>query len=128
MNQKKEEEQKAKEEQEKAEKEAKLKAEKEYEENFESIIVKKIDTGEKLTEKELRTLSWDYEVEREYGENRRWTRSVYSVCKLCDRFFMVVWEQGLTESQENEYYNQPYEVELHEYEKVITVKEWRKKE
>ena len=36
-----------------------------------------------------------------------------------------IQEQGLTESQQDSLMNQPYEVELHEYEKVIIVKEWK---
>jgi hypothetical protein len=36
----------------------------------------------------------------------------------------VEWEEGLTENQENEFYNQPYEVEKKTYEKTITVTEW----
>lgn len=117
---KKEEEERAK-----MEAEAKAKAEREYyEEHFEEIMVAKILNGEKLTEREIKELVWDYEVDREEGDNRRWTRSVTSIVRLCDRYFSIDWEQGLTECQENEYYNQPYEVVKHTYEKTITVTEW----
>ena len=102
-------------------------AEKE-EESFEEYILKKIDKNESLTERELKTLVFDYEIEKEYGENRRWTRSVNTIISLLDRTFEICWEQGLTECQENEFYNQPVEVEKHTYEKTITVTEWRKKE
>ena len=121
------EERRIKEEQEKAEKEAKLKAEKEYEENFESIMVNKIDNNEKLSEKELRILVNEYEYSEEAGGTGRWTQHMHTVVKLENRFFMIVWERGLTEYQENQFLYQPYEVELHEYKKVITVKEWIKK-
>ena len=103
--------------QEKAEKEAKEKAEKErieeekayYEEHFEEILVKKIDAGESLTESELSDMR-DFSIERDYGENRRWQRSVYDICMMCGRYFALTWEEGLTESQENEFFEQPYEV------------------
>lgn len=98
-----------------------------YHEHFEEIMVDKIDKNIDLTEEELKNIIWRYEVETSYGENRRWTRSVSSVVKMCDRFFMVDWEEGLTEYQENEYWDQPYEVEKKEYEKVIKVVEWSRK-
>jgi len=119
-------ERKEKEEQAKIEAELKAKQEKEYyEEHYEEIILNKIDSGEKLSERELASLVWDFEeVSREYGDNRRWTRSVTSIIKIDDRFFCVNWENGLTECQENEFYDQPYEVEKKTYEKTITVTEW----
>lgn len=98
-----------------------------YLEHFEEIMVNKIDNKENLTEKELRNVVFDYEIETEYGENRRWTRSVSTVVKLCNRFFMIEWEEGLTEYQPNEYLEQPYEVEKKEYEKLIKVVQWVKK-
>ena len=52
---------------------------------------------------------------------------MFTVVELCGRTFGINWFSGLTECQENEFNEQPYEVEKHEYEKVITVKEWRKK-
>ena len=111
----------------KEEKEVKEKEEEEYYINhFEEIIVNKIDNKEKLTRDELSEIIFSYEVDSEYGDNRRWSRTVSTVVELCGRFFMVDWEEGLTESQENEYYNQPYEVKKHTYEKTITVTEWLK--
>lgn len=121
------EEKRIKEEQEKAEKESKALEKEYYEEHFEEIIVQKIDKKEPLTEKELRILVYEYEYSKEEGANNRWTRSMYTVVNLCNRFFMVNWHQALTEYQEDEFMYQPYEVELHEYEKTIIVKEWVKK-
>lgn len=116
---------KEEEERQKADAEAKAKAEKEYyNTHFEEIMVNKIQNGEKLTEKELREVVQGYEIESDYGENRRWTRGVTSIVKLCDKYFSVDWEEGLTEYQENEFYEQPYEVEKYTYEKTITVTEW----
>lgn len=96
-----------------------------YEEHFEELMVQKIDHGKKLTEKELSNLVHEFGIETDHGENRRWTRSNYTICKLCGRYFEVDWEEGLTEYQDNEYRYQPVEVELHEYEKVITIREWK---
>lgn len=83
----------------------KAKQEKEYYENhYEEIILNKIDSGEKLNKSELSNLVWDFEeVDCEYGDNRRWSRSVTSIVKINDRFFCIKWENGLTENQENEF-------------------------
>lgn len=107
--------------------EQKEKEEKEYYmNNFEEIIVNKIDANEKLTESELSSLIWEYKVETEKGENRRWSRTNTTIVKLLDRYFSINWEEGLTEMQPNEFYEQPYEVKLEEYEKTITVRNWVK--
>lgn len=97
---------------------------------FEKYFIDKIDIGENLTERELRQFIWEVgtEVSREEGENRRWSRSVSVIKEVNGRFFSIDYEEGLTECQENEYYWQPYEVEKHEYEKTITITEWKKKE
>lgn len=97
--------------------------EKYYNEHFEEIMVKKIDNYEDLTKRELHMLS-EYAIDDEYGENRRWTRSVTSILKLQGRYFRLNWEEGLTKYQENEYFEQPVEVEKKEYQKTITVTEW----
>lgn len=113
----------------KLEEEQKAKEAKEYYwDHFDEIMVKKIDSGENLTEEELRTVVFETnEIELNKGENRRWSRSNSSVVEMCGRFFKLVWEEGLTEYQENQFYNQPYEVEKHTYEKTIIVTEWAKK-
>lgn len=101
-------------------------AKKYYNEHFDEIMVQKIDSHEELSEKELRRLVLECDVvDESKGENRRWSRTVTSIVELCDRFFAIVWEEGLTECQEDSFYDQPYEVKLHEYEKTITVKEWK---
>lgn len=95
--------------------------------NYEKELLKKIDNGEDLTRSELCDIIFEFEVENKKGENRRWSRSVRTISKIGDRYFATNWEQGLTESQENEYYEQPIEVEKKTYEKTITVTEWIEK-
>lgn len=99
-------------------------------EHFEEYILGKIDKDEDLTEDEIKRLVWDYEVEQEEGDSGRWTQSMTSYVKLLNRFFVIYWESGLTECQENEYLEQPEEVERVEYDKLIPehyehVVEWR---
>ena len=113
------------EEQQKVEKEARMKLEEEYyNEHFGELMVEKIDKGENLTERELSRIQ-EFEIESETGEHGRWTCSVESILLVCDRHFLLNWEQGLTEMQDNEFYSQPYEVEKKE--ETITVTRWVKK-
>lgn len=93
-------------------------AKKHYEENFESLMIEKIDNFEDLTKRELSRLVEEYEIEsaRKYGSEHRWTKEVTSIVKLKDRTFMMDWQKGLTEMQENNYMEQPYEVEMQEVE------------
>lgn len=97
--------------------------------DFEKEMLQKIDAGESLSEHDIRRLVYDFEDRgaREYGDDGRWTRSVTSIIVLNDRYFAVDWEQGLTELQENEFWNQPYEVEKKTFQKTIIVTEWIKK-
>lgn len=104
--------------------EAKVIEQQYYEEHFDEIILEKIDRKENLTRSELSKLVYGYEIETDYGENRRWTRSATTIISLKGRYFSIDWEDGLTECQENEFYSQPVEVEKKTYEKTITVTEW----
>lgn len=82
-----------------------------YNEHFLELMVEKIDGKIELTEDEVRNLVFREAYEVMSGENKRWSRTISSLFEYEDRFFMVDWEQGLTESQENMFYDQPYEVE-----------------
>lgn len=94
-----------------------------YREHAEEILVAKIDAGEDLSEDEISDLlEYLPHYDEEHGDNRRWSRSVTTYVQTKDgRFFRIDWEQGLTESQEDSYWEQPVEVTLHEQEKTITV-------
>lgn len=72
----------------------------------------------------MQTLVNEYEEEREYGDRGRWTQSVVSIIKLCNKYYQIYWEEALTEYQENSFLDQPIEVRKHTYEKTITVTEW----
>ena len=94
-----------------------------YIENIDSIV-KAIDNGEELNEKTLQELAYYYGIDDEFGENRRWSRWRKTILNLNGRYFAIEWDEGLTEMQPDEFYNQPYEVKLKEYDKIIHVKEW----
>lgn len=83
-----------------------------------------IDSETKLTTKQLEELL-EYEIAIETGEDRRWSRSNISLLKLGDRHFVLEWEQGLTERQDNEFYSQPVEVgNPTEREIVLRKRDW----
>lgn len=113
----------AEEAEEKARKEEETNSPRYYYEHVEEILVAKIDAGENLSEDEISDFVGELpHYDEEYGENRRWSRSVTTYVRTKDgRFFRIDWEQGLTESQEDSYWEQPVEVTLHEREKTITV-------
>lgn len=91
-------------------------------------LLEKMDSGYKFEDWELCDLCCEYEYEREDGYDGRWTREVTTIIKLDDRFFSIDWQEGLTEMQDDDYMNQPYEV--YGQEKVITrtITEWFRKE
>ncbi len=89
-------------------------------------IVEKIDCGIEIDEYSLKELACDFSDIVWKGENRRWLRSVKSVFEFDERFFIVEWEEPLTEMQEAEFYNQPYEVEKVITQKTIDVVEYKK--
>lgn len=83
------------------------------------------DNGEKFTEEELSDLRWEFvEVDTQYGENHRWNRPATTIFRVEDRLFALDWWQGLTEMQENEFYDQPYEVK--EVKKMIEITEYKR--
>ena len=98
-----------------------------YNEHFLEIMVSKIDAGENLTERELEEFHC-YGNDVEYGENRRWSRTVTTEVEYDGRFFIINWEEGLTESQENEFYDQPYEVEKITETQTVVATKYIKKE
>lgn len=87
-------------------------------------ILEKLDRHEDLTEKELKYLVYECEIDSIEGEDGRWTRSVTTIAKLGGRTFSIDWERGLTEMQESEFYDQPVEVFKHEHEETVTVTDW----
>lgn len=65
-------------------------------------------------------------VEEIYGENRRWSRMVELYVCINGRYFCFYCDEGLTEHQENEYWQQPEEVREHRYKKMIEIVEWER--
>lgn len=94
---------------------------------FEKDLLNKIDSGVKLDEKEIRELVFECDYETKEHDKHRWTQSMETISKLGDRYFRTYWFSGLTEYQNNEFYNQPEEVIPHSYTETIVVNVWIKK-
>lgn len=91
-----------------------------YKYTWEERMLKKINSGEELNESEISGLATELAVVyEEEGEARRWSKSMLSVVELMGELFAVEWEKGLTENQEDSFYEQPYPVELETEEKII---------
>lgn len=80
-------------------------------------IIEKLYAGKNLDEYELKCLAYgdsdlgEYErvdeIEYDFG---RWTLSMETIFKVGDDLWAIPWQKGLTEYQENEFYNQPHRV------------------
>lgn len=83
--------------------------------------VAKLKSGEKLSENEIATLVCDgVEVDKiEDGEDR-WHRYVRTIIDVDGELWAISWDRGLTEYQENGFYNQPYRVVKKEKQVIIT--------
>lgn len=96
----------------------------------ERLFIEKYEDKEyKFTKSELRDMAVRelYEVVDEVeGDDHRWQREKQTVFKVGDRYFAINWMQALTECQEHDFWEQPYEVEKHE--KTVVVTEWKAKE
>ena len=94
-------------------------------------ILEMLISHEEFDERELKDLINIYEFDTVEGEDRRWSRTNQSFLKIKERYFVIVWEEGLTEMQQNDYNNQPYEVIKKETKKLVpehyeTKVEWKK--
>lgn len=83
--------------------------------------VAKLKSGAILSEGELKTLVYDgVEVDEIEGDSGRWHRSVQTIIDIDGELWEIDWDRGLTEYQENEFYNQPHRVVKREKQIIIT--------
>lgn len=81
-------------------------------------FIEAFDSGVEINEQTLLDYAYSGEVIEE-GENRRWSRTVTSIAKINGRYFKILWEEGLTEYQDNSVWDAPIEVNKLEYDKVV---------
>lgn len=83
----------------------------EEENKWEEKIIEIIEDKDcKLSEDALSELVSCFEIKRAVDVEHRWTRSVTSLLKIQNNYYIINWERGLTEMQENEYWEQPQPV------------------
>lgn len=96
--------------------------------NEEKTLMQKVKDGDKLTESERADLVWDeidYDghdfemIETIEGDDGRWYRVMQTIFKLDGQYYSILWDRGLTEYQENEYYNDPIPVK--KIEKTVVI-------
>lgn len=87
---------------------------------LEEKILAKLNGHTDLTESELKYFVWEMgkQVDEIEGEDHRWQREVKTIIEIDGKLYAVDWRRGLTESQESDFWEQPYEVERHE--EVVT--------
>lgn len=89
-------------------------------------IYKKLQRQEKLSEEEIESLVWDgNRVYEEEGDDHRWQKEMFTVVKVENKFYGICWMKGLTECQENEYYEQPFEVACENKTEVVKKEIWK---
>lgn len=95
--------------------------------NLNQTFLERFDRKETFDEWERRMMAWGEvgtEVDQIENGSGRWMTYMTTVFKIGGRYFAIDWDRGLTECQENEYWNQPVEVTKRQYEKTIVVTEW----
>lgn len=71
---------------------------------------KMYDGFQEFSERELMDLIDEAKELIKDPDAGRWTQDVEAIIEVKDKLFCIDFRQGLTEYQENEYDNQPYEV------------------
>ena len=86
-------------------------------------IIEKLKNGEELSEKEIKKMVYEGNfVDEIEGDDYRWQRDVQTIIDIDGQLYAVDWLMGLTECQENDFFNQPYKVKC--VEKVIRTKSY----
>lgn len=89
-------------------------------------IYRKLKDNVELSEEEIKSLVWDSEqVYEEEGADHRWQREIFTVVKVENKFYGICWMRGLTESQESNYYEQPFEVACENKTEVVKKEIWK---
>lgn len=89
--------------------------------DFKEECLEKIENGIRLTEKELCELVEKHSIYDEYVDSKSYDISVNSVIEIHGRYFSILWGEGRTNYDPNNFFEQPVEVEKHEHKEVITI-------
>lgn len=84
-------------------------------------IEEKLKDKDDLSEREIANLVYEYPaVYEEEGDESRWSRFIQTVVEVGDKNYLINWQRGLTEYQENTFLEQPKECILKEEEVIVT--------
>lgn len=91
-----------------------------YKYTWEEQIKIKLESGANLTKGEISSMVYNLdEIYEEEGDEGRWVRYMTTVVDLLGDHYAIDWSRGLTESQEDCFYEQPYKAKVEE--KEITI-------
>lgn len=87
-------------------------------------LLEMLDSGESLSDEDISDMLCNTEtISEEVTERSRWYNETTTIVELKGRHFAIEWRSCLSETGENEYPNQPYEVEEVEEKRLV----WRRK-
>lgn len=101
-------------------------------------LLERLLNKDEFSESELKALCYqcddcpniyaaDYKTVNEIrGDDHRWDAEMKNIIEIGGHLFCIEWRRGLTESQEDYFDYQPYEVIRNEYQKTITVVEYNR--
>ena len=91
-----------------------------YKYTWEERIAIKLKEGKNLSGDEIRTMVYELpEIYEEEGDEGRWERYMTTVVDLLGKHYAIDWSRGLTESQDNSFFEQPYLVKVETKEVVV---------
>ena len=76
-----------------------------------------------IDERDIATLVWEYSIDEELGEPRRWVTPVTTIIEFLSHYYRIYWCRGNTECQDNEYESQILE-EVEKVKKIVEIEEW----
>lgn len=90
----------------------------------EDTLMNKIKAGEDLSEEELKYIIYEEVnyVDQIEGDRHRWTQEMDTIIQIGDKFYDIPWRQAIKELREDEFWEQPYEVERSEH--MVPVVDW----
>ena len=92
---------------------------------FWETFCQRYDAGDQFDSYELEEMAFDCdEVEEERGDVHKRMQFMETIFTVDGRYFSLSWARDLSDYGDHEFYNQPEEVVLHEYEKIVKVREW----
>ena len=93
---------------------------------FWETFCQRYDAGDRFEDySEFEEMVFDCdEVEEHRGDVHKRMQFMETIFTVNGRYFSLSWWKDLSDYGDHQFYNQPEEVVLHEYEKLVKVREW----